>query len=110
MTGVQTCALPICFPVTIHTVGDMEGFEEKLYEIKNDYIQDTTAATTISKIILGDMAQEQDKNGNRKNTPAHDWSSHGCDAFRYMAVAFKETVAPKPYKRQNNYGGHGWMG
>ena len=44
-----------------------------------------------------------------KNTPAHDWSSHGCDAFRYMAVAFKETVAPKPYKRQN-YGGHGWMG
>ena len=53
---------------------------------------------------------DQDKNGNRKNSPAHDWSSHGCDAFRYMAVAFKETVAPKPYKRQNNYGGHGWMG
>ena len=48
------------------------------------------------------------QNGNRKNTPAHDWSSHRCDAFRYMAVAFKETVAPKPYKRQN-YGGHGWM-
>lgn len=43
------------------SVGDMEGFEEKLYEIKNDYIQDTTAATTISKIILGDMAQEQDQ-------------------------------------------------
>ena len=45
-----------------------------------------------------------------KNSPAHDWFKvMVCDAFRYMAVAFKETVAPKPYKRQN-YGGHGWMG
>ena len=25
MTGVQTCALPICFPVTIGVVGDGDG-------------------------------------------------------------------------------------
>ena len=31
MTGVQTCALPICFPVTIHALGldcgAMSGFD-----------------------------------------------------------------------------------
>ena len=52
---------------------------------------------------------EHDKNGNRRNTPAHDWSSHGCDAFRYMAVAFKETVAIKPYTPKL-YGSNSWMG
>jgi phage terminase large subunit len=25
-----------------------------------------------------------------KNTPAHDWSSHGSDALRYMAVGYKK--------------------
>ena len=52
---------------------------------------------------------EQDKNGNNKTTPAHDWSSHACDAFRYMAVAFKESVSVKPVKRVY-HGSHGWMG
>jgi len=51
---------------------------------------------------------ETDKNGNRRNIPAHDWSSHGCDAFRYMAVAFKESVKHKPIKKA--YVQHGWMG
>ena len=51
---------------------------------------------------------EHDKNSNRRNTPAHDWSSHGCDAFRYMAVAFKESVKHKPIKKA--YVQHGWMG
>lgn len=51
---------------------------------------------------------ENDKNGNTRNIPAHDWSSHGCDAFRYMAVAFKESVKHKPIKKA--YVQHGWMG
>jgi len=24
------------------------------------------------------------------NKPVHDWSSHACDAFRYMAIAIDE--------------------
>ena len=27
MTGVQTCALPICFPVTISAGGQLEGVD-----------------------------------------------------------------------------------
>ena len=30
MTGVQTCALPICFPVTIGKVDKLEGLKESV--------------------------------------------------------------------------------
>ena len=30
-----------------------------------------------------------------KNNPKHDWTSHYADAFRYMAVAWREMVMPK---------------
>ena len=29
------------------------------------------------------------------NKPAHDWSSHACDAFRYMAIAIDELPSQK---------------
>jgi hypothetical protein len=40
-----------------------------------------------------------------KNTPLHDWSSHPCDAFRYLSQAWRaaprrEVKAPQP---------KGWM-
>lgn len=32
-----------------------------------------------------------------KDTPKHDWTSHTADAFRYLAMAYREIVpAPKP--------------
>jgi hypothetical protein len=37
--------------------------------------------------------------GTWKNKPRHDWASHGADAFRYLALAYKEDVQadnPKP--------------
>jgi hypothetical protein len=40
-----------------------------------------------------------DKMKDFKSHPQHDWSSHGADAFRYLAVGHKVTVAkakPKP--------------
>ncbi len=33
-----------------------------------------------------------------KDTPFHDWASHGADAFRYMAMAYKELRA-EPQKQ-----------
>jgi len=30
-----------------------------------------------------------DRMGELKTTPVHDWSSHGADAFRYLAIAAK---------------------
>jgi hypothetical protein len=36
-----------------------------------------------------------------KNAPRHDWTSHRADAFRYLAMAYREIVpeAPKPKGR-----------
>jgi hypothetical protein len=34
-----------------------------------------------------------------KNTPKHDWTSHGADAFRYMAMAWKQMQPAKPAPR-----------
>jgi phage terminase large subunit len=50
--------------------------------------------------------------GTFKRTPLHDWASHGADAFRYAAVALKET-GTKPVKLQKpknlHSGPGGWM-
>jgi hypothetical protein len=47
-----------------------------------------------------------------KATPVHDWSSHGADAFRYLATRQK-TPVEKPrtvMAPRYNSGGTGWMG
>ena len=31
-----------------------------------------------------------------KNTPKHDWTSHSADAFRYLAMAWREMTPPAP--------------
>lgn len=33
-----------------------------------------------------------------KTTPLHDWSSHGADAFRYLAMMFAPKAKPQPIK------------
>lgn len=30
-----------------------------------------------------------------KNEPKHDWTSHSADAFRYLAMAWRQLIAPK---------------
>lgn len=37
-----------------------------------------------------------DKRKTFKTTPYHDWTSHGADAFRYLAMTFAPKAAPKP--------------
>ena len=51
--------------------------------------------------------------GEFKATPVHDWSSHGADAFRYLAVSIKEETKPVERKERtvSHYRGAGaWMG
>lgn len=36
--------------------------------------------------------------GERKNQPVHDWSSHAADAWRMLAVSLKQEARPKPVK------------
>lgn len=47
-----------------------------------------------------------DKMKDYKSNPAHDWSSHGADAFRYLAVGHKTQVLKK---KQAIEVGYGWQ-
>jgi hypothetical protein len=47
-----------------------------------------------------------EKMGEFKPRPVHDWSSHAADAARYMAVALREEL---PKAKPVDYSG-GWMG
>lgn len=43
--------------------------------------------------------------------PAHDWASHGADAFGLMCVAYEAPHdKPKPPPRNNYHGAGSWMG
>lgn len=37
-----------------------------------------------------------EKNATYKDTPLHNWASHGADAFRYFAVSFEEMIDQSP--------------
>lgn len=49
-----------------------------------------------------------------KATPVHDWSSHGADAFRYLAVRHQTPEPTRPFMSEPNYAtgntAGGWMG
>ncbi len=47
-----------------------------------------------------------EKLGEFRATPVHDWASHGADAFRYLAVAIDKTGA-RPKLQPINYGSLG---
>jgi len=51
-----------------------------------------------------------DKLGEFKSTPVHDWASHGSDAFRYLAVAIQEQKPAAEHKRYiSPQRAAGWM-
>ena len=50
MTGVQTCALPICFPVTISLV---DGGAEQFYKVTRDIIE--KSPDTKVEILIPDF-------------------------------------------------------
>jgi len=53
-----------------------------------------------------------DKMGEFKPLPKHDWASHASDAFRYLAVSMKDersTDVRRPAANRSR-GAGGWMG
>ena len=45
-----------------------------------------------------------------RSAPAHNWSSHAADAFRYFAVGFKERYIKTVKTQQQSYGDNSWLG
>lgn len=50
-----------------------------------------------------------DKLGEFKATPVHDWASHGADAFRYLAVALQDEKPKQQIQVKPVYRSGGWM-
>lgn len=54
--------------------------------------------------------EHNDRLGEFKTRPVHDWSSHAADAGRYRALALKEpTIKAAQTRHRENLGGQGWM-
>jgi phage terminase large subunit len=47
--------------------------------------------------------------GRFSRRPAHDWASHGADAFRYLALSLKGANRPRSAPRSRPAGPNGWM-
>lgn len=43
------------------SVGDLDAYEENVYKIENNYIQDETAANSIAQILISDRAEDDDQ-------------------------------------------------
>lgn len=47
--------------------------------------------------------------GEFRSRPVHDWSSHAADSFRYLATALKEPAGTKRPSARPHLGASGWM-
>jgi hypothetical protein len=50
-------------------------------------------------------AEYDDKNQTLKPRPVHDWTSHGADAFRYLAMTLDSRVVNTGFNKPINYRG-----
>lgn len=52
---------------------------------------------------LRQYRRDYDEKGRTfRSRPLHDWTSHGADAFRYLAVGWKPPAEPAPRRRARN--------
>ena len=67
------------------------------------------ATTEAGRAALGWYHERRDEARGIGLGPAHDWASHGADAFGLMCVAY-EAPAERKRKVRERGGAHGWMG
>ena len=53
--------------------------------------------------LMNYRREYNEKLGQFKPTPLHDWASHGADAFRYLAMALDKTAPPRVSFTTNNF-------
>jgi phage terminase large subunit len=57
---------------------------------------DASACAEGLDALMNYRREFNDKLGEFKNTPVHDWASHGADAFRYLALSVESAKQGKP--------------
>lgn len=60
----------------------------------NVFFNEETTTTGLTR-LAGYRREYDEKNGIFRDKPKHDINSNGSDAFRYLAVSYKNKVAPK---------------
>ena len=68
-----------------------DGIEAVRSVLPRCYFDSEKARQGIDSLIHYHKEFDQ-KRGEFKNRPYHDWSSHASDAFRYLAVGFKDST------------------
>ena len=78
MTGVQTCALPICFPVTIGRL------ETRKWTDKNGVERYTTDIIASDMRMLGNRGNGSSESNESHATPSNSGKSQGQSGFDDM--------------------------
>jgi hypothetical protein len=75
-----------------------DGIEDVRNILKRCVFSETINETGV-RCLENYRKEWNDKLGTWRDNPLHDWSSHGADAFRYLAVVedgrYKQTSGPK---------------
>jgi hypothetical protein len=97
----------------VPNIGLEDGISAVRLALPRMWIDETRCHRGIE--CIGNYRREwNDKMGEFKPSPLHDWSSHGADSLRYLVVGLREQgAAPKPAavkKAPVLMGPGGWMG
>jgi len=104
------CSLGIDFTV-VSDIGVMDGIDAARAIIPRCWF-DRTNCTAGIEALKQYRKEYSDRLSTFSKTPLHDWSSHGADAFRILAVGLKhieEQMTIKVHLPQYGQQAHGWM-
>jgi hypothetical protein len=101
-------ALGIKF-VTVANIPVQDGIEASRSLLARCWFDEERCAPGI-RALCEYQKEWSDERGMYLDRPRHDWTSHGADGFRYMAVGHKDLTDKKPEKGRSAGGRAGWMG
>ena len=83
-------------PIEIATRQNVEDGINAVRNMLPKCVFDETKCRTGIEAMKQYRREWDDKRKTFNTRPLHDWTSHGADAFRYLAMCFAPKAAPKP--------------
>lgn len=85
-------------PITVATRQDPEEGINAARQMLPKCVFDAEKCRRGLEVLKQYRREWDDKRKTFKATPFHDWTSHGADAFRYLAMMFAPKAKPQPIK------------
>jgi hypothetical protein len=80
-----------------------DGIQASRVILRRCWFHKTNCARGLDE-LMNYHKEFDEKNKVYKNRPAHDWSSHGADAFRMLAISCGQTKSPTHFgDNKNNF-------